>query len=406
VRVAYVLATSAGGTERHVRMLAGGLARRGVTVTVYGPAGPGAADSAAAAGGTGSARRQEAPGLPGFAAVRIAERPRPARDLAAVRRLRALFAAFGPDVVHAHGLRAGALAALAVGRDRAAPDPTADDPAADDPAADGQAVRDHARPRLVVTVHNAAPDAVLAAAVYRVLERIVARRADAVLCVSADLESRMRRLGARRVTRAVVPAPPASAAVSAQALAGVRAGLGIAGGEDRVPLVLTVARLAPQKGLGTLVEAAGRWRDRDPAPLLVIAGEGPLLDGLARDAEAARARVSFLGRRDDVPALLAAADVVVAPSAWEGQPLVVQEALRASRPLVASRVGGIPDLTGQDAALLVPPGDAAALSAAVLSVLDDPALSARLSQAAARRSAALPSEQDALDAALAAYRRD
>ena len=416
MRVAYVLATSAGGTERHVRMLAGGLARRGVTVTVYGPAGPGAVGRTAAAGGTGSARRQEAPGLPGFAAVRIAERPRPARDLAAVRRLRALFAAFGPDVVHAHGLRAGALAALAVGRDRAAPDPTADDPTADDPtaddpaadgpAADGQAGRDHARPRLVVTVHNAAPDAVLAAAVYRVLERIVARRADAVLCVSADLESRMRRLGARRVTRAVVPAPPASAAVSAQALAGVRAGLGIAGGEDRVPLVLTVARLAPQKGLGTLVEAARRWRDRDPAPLLVIAGEGPLLDGLARDAEAARARVSFLGRRDDVPALLAAADVVVAPSAWEGQPLVVQEALRAGRPLVASRVGGIPDLTGQDAALLVPPGDAAALSAAVLSVLDDPALSARLSQAAARRSAALPSEQDALDAALAAYRRD
>ncbi len=391
MRVAYVLATSAGGTERHVRMLADGLARRGVTVTVYGPAG---------------ARRQEVPGLPGFAAVQIAERPRPARDLAAGRRLRALFAAFGPDVVHAHGLRAGALAALAVGRDRAAPDRTADDPAADDPAANGQAGRDHSRPRLVVTVHNAAPDAVLAAAVYRVLERIVARRADAVLCVSADLESRMRRLGARRVTRAVVPAPPAPPAVSAQALAGVRAGLGIAGGEDRVPLVLTVARLAPQKGLGTLVEAAGRWRDRDPAPLLVIAGEGPLLAGLARDAEAARARVSFLGRRDDVPALLAAADVVVAPSAWEGQPLVVQEALRAGRPLVASRVGGIPDLTGQDAALLVPPGDAAALSAAVLSVLDDPALSARLSQAAARRSAALPSEQDALDAALAAYRRD
>ena len=391
MRVAYVLATSAGGTERHVRMLADGLARRGVTVTVYGPAG---------------ARRQEVPGLPGFAAVQIAERPRPAGDLAAVRRLRALFAAFGPDVVHAHGLRAGALAALAVGRDRAAPDRTADDPAADDPAANGQAGRDHSRPRLVVTVHNAAPDAGLAAAVYRVLERIVARRADAVLCVSADLESRMRRLGARRVTRAVVPAPPASLAVSAQALAGVRAGLGIADGEDRVPLVLTVARLAPQKGLGTLVEAAGRWRDRDPAPLLVIAGEGPLLAGLARDAEAARARVSFLGRRDDVPALLAAADVVVAPSAWEGQPLVVQEALRAGRPLVASRVGGIPDLTGQDAALLVPPGDAAALSAAVLSVLDDPALSARLSQAAARRSAALPSEQDALDAALAAYRRD
>jgi glycosyltransferase involved in cell wall biosynthesis len=427
VRVAYVLATSAGGTERHVRMLADGLARRGVTVTVYGPAGTRAASGtvavgdAAAAGDASSGGRQEAPGLLGFAAVQIAERPRPARDLAAVRRLRALFAAFRPDVVHAHGLRAGALAALAVGRDRTAPDRTAPDRAApdrtapdraapdrtaDDPAADGRVGRARARPRLVVTVHNAAPAAGPAAAAYRVLERIVARRADAVLCVSADLESAMRRLGARRVTRAVVPAPPASPAVSAQALAGVRAGLGIAGGEERVPLVLTVARLVPQKGLGTLVEAAGRWRDRDPAPLLVIAGEGPLLAGLARGAEAAGARVRFLGRRDDVPALLAAADVVVAPSAWEGQPLVVQEALRAARPLVASRVGGIPDLTGQDAALLVPPGDAAALSTAVLSVLDDPALSARLSQAAARRSAALPTEQDAVDVALAAYRRD
>ena len=164
-----------------------------------------------------------------------------------------------------------------------------------------------------------------------------------------------------------------------------------------------MARLAPQKGLGTLIEAAARWRDRDPAPLLVIAGEGPLRAGLARSAEARGARVRFLGRRADVPALLAAADVVVLPSLWEGQPLVVQETLRAARPLVASRAGGIPGLTGEDAALLVPPGDAAALAAAVLSVLDDPALAARLSHAAALRSKALPTEADALDAALAAY---
>jgi glycosyltransferase involved in cell wall biosynthesis len=106
-----------------------------------------------------------------------------------------------------------------------------------------------------------------------------------------------------------------------------------------------------------------------------------------------------------VPALLAAADVVAVPSVWEGQPLIVQEALRAGRPLVASRAGGIPALTGEDAALLVPAGDAAALAAAVITVLDDPALAARLSAAAARRAAALPAEHDALDAAMAAYRR-
>jgi glycosyltransferase involved in cell wall biosynthesis len=380
VKVAYVLGTSAGGTERHVRMLADGLARRGVTVTVYGPAGTRAADGTPPAGSAAAGFAAA-----GFAAVEIASRPRPSRDLAAVRRLRALLAGSRPDVVHAHGLRAGALAALAIGRRGAA--------------------RDGARPGLVVTVHNAAPGGGPAAVVYRVLERVVARRADAVLCVSADLESRMRRLGALGVARAVVPAPPAPPGASAEALAGLRTALGITGDPARTPVILTVARLAPQKGLGTLIEAAGRWKDRDPAPLLVIAGTGPLQAGLARSAEASGARVRFLGRRGDVPALLAAADVVVLPSVWEGQPLVVQETLRAGRPLVASRAGGIPDLTGEDAALLIPPGDAGALSAAVLSVLDDPALAAGLSQAAARRAAALPGEQDALDAAMAAYQR-
>jgi glycosyltransferase involved in cell wall biosynthesis len=106
-----------------------------------------------------------------------------------------------------------------------------------------------------------------------------------------------------------------------------------------------------------------------------------------------------------VPALLAGADLVVVPSLWEGQPLIVQEALRAGRPLVASRVGGIPDLTGQDAAVLVPPGDAAALADAVLSVLDDPALAARLSAAARARAAALPTQDEAVEAALDLYRR-
>lgn len=110
----------------------------------------------------------------------------------------------------------------------------------------------------------------------------------------------------------------------------------------------------------------------------------------------------FLGQRADVPALLAVADVTVVPSRWEGQPLIVQEAL-AARPLVASSVGGIPALTGPDGALLVPPGDPRRLATALLTVLDDPVLSARLAAAATARSAALPSESDAIDAVTAAY---
>ena len=90
-------------------------------------------------------------------------------------------------MVHAHGLRAGALTAIALSLVR-------------------PSVYDR-RPGLVVTVHNAPPAGGATGAVYRVLERIVARSADSVLCVSGDLEERMRAAGARRVGRALVPAP-------------------------------------------------------------------------------------------------------------------------------------------------------------------------------------------------------
>ncbi|HEY3734708.1 MAG TPA: glycosyltransferase family 4 protein [Streptosporangiaceae bacterium] len=373
VKVVYVLGTSSGGTARHVRMLADGLARRGVPVTVYAPAATWTAVRVPAETSGGA-------GTPQFEAVEIAERPRPARDLAAVRRLRGLLARSRPDVVHAHGLRAGALAAVALGAS-------------------------NQRPRLIVTVHNAPPEGGAAGTIYRVLEQVVARRADQVLCVSSDLESRMRRLGARNVARALVPAPAAGAGVSAETRAALRAELGAAGEPVPAPVVLAVARLAPQKGLDTLIQAAARWRDRDPAPVLAIAGTGPLQAGLAAQAAAGLVNARFLGHRADVPALLAAADVVVLPSVWEGQPLIVQETLRAGRPLVATWVGGIPDLIGEGAAMLVPADDVRALSEAVLKVLDDPGLAAQLGEAALKQAGALPTEEDALDAALAGYYR-
>jgi glycosyltransferase involved in cell wall biosynthesis len=236
--------------------------------------------------------------------------------------------------------------------------------------------------------------------VYAVLERIVARRADAVTCVSGDLVARMRRLGAAVAGLAIVAAPPARTP-GREAVAAARSDLGGAG----QPVVLAAGRLAPQKGFATLLAAAASWQGRDPCPVLVVAGAGPLDQMLRAEADARGLRMRFLGQRGDVPALLAAADVVVVPSRWEGQPLIVQEALRAGRPLVASRAGGIPDLTGQNAAVLVPPGDVAALAAAVLAVLDDPGLAARLSEAARARAAALPGEAAAVDATLALYQR-
>ncbi len=375
-----MLGTSTGGTGRHVRMLAAGCAARGVPAEVFGPA---QTDRDFGFGAV--------PGV-GFTAVDITDRPRVLRDLAAIRRLRRLLRAWRPDVVHAHGLRAGALTAIAAAFVR---------PGVDD-----------AGPALIVTVHNAPAAGGVTGAIYRVLELIVARRADSVLCVSADLEQRMRAAGARRVAHAPVPAYPVPA------LAGVSAPEPTPGttpgpppkppvtdaGPAR-PLVLAVGRLAPQKGFGTLLEAASRWRDIKPEPVLVIVGEGPLEARLKSQAAELHLDARFPGQRDDVPALLAAAAVFVLPSVWEGQPLILQEALRAGVPVVATRVGGTPELTGEDAALLVPPGDPDQLADAVRAVLAEPALAARMRQAALDRARALPSPDDAVASTLAEYAR-
>jgi glycosyltransferase involved in cell wall biosynthesis len=296
-----------------------------------------------------------------------------------------LVAAWRPDVAHAHGLRAGALTAIALAFVR----PTVY----------------HPRPALVVTVHNAPPAGGATGAVYRVLERIVARSADSVLCVSPDLEERMRAAGARRVGRAVVPAAvPAVDAPAAGVSAETPAALSLPGDPaPGRPLVLAAGRLAAQKGFGTLLEAAALWRDIQPEPLLVIAGEGPLAADLKGQAARLGLDARFAGHRDDVPALLAVAAVFVLPSVWEGQPLILQEALRAGVPVVATRVGGTPALTGEDAAVLVPPGDARRLADGVRAVLTDEVLAARLRKAAASRGHALPGEDDAVAAALAEY---
>src|SRR5271156_4001448 len=171
MKVAFVLGTSTGGTVRHVRMLAAGCAARAVAVEVFGPAQTdrdfGFSAIEAADGRDGFTAIGRPGGRVGFTAVEIADRPRVVRDLRAIRRLRRLLRAWRPDVLHAHGLRAGALTAIAAALVR----PTVYAP----------------RPALIVTVHNAPAAGGVTGAVYRVLELIVAHSADLVLCVSPDL---------------------------------------------------------------------------------------------------------------------------------------------------------------------------------------------------------------------------
>lgn len=158
---------------------------------------------------------------------------------------------------------------------------------------------------------------------------------------------------------------------------GVRARLGL---RSAARLVLTVGRLTEQKGHRYLLEAIPSVLERRPDAHFVVVGEGPL-DGELR--ERARAlgldgHVSFLGRRPDVPALLAAADLFVLPSLFEGLPLSVLEAMGAGLPVVGTRGCGTAEavrdgVTGR----LVPPRDPAALARAVLEPLEQPDLGIR-----------------------------
>ena len=373
-RVALIVGTTTGGTGAHVRMLAAGLSARGIGVCVLGPS------SAEDAFGFGARDGVT------FSPVEFGDRPR-LRDVATVLRLRRLLcpgakprAVDRPDVAHAHGLRAGALCALGT-----------------------VGARGGRRPGLVVTVHNAPPVGGGARGlVYRLLERVVAHRADLVLCVSADLEARLRSAGARRVGRAIVPPPVANSPVPPSVAMASSPPLGVPGEAGR-PVVLAVGRLVAQKGFDVLIDAAAHWRDLDPVPLLAIAGAGTLAGGLRARAASLGVDPAFLGQRSDVPELLAAATVFVLPSRWEGQPLALQEALRAGVPIVATRVGGIPDLVGDDAAVLIAPDDPAELAAAVRAILTDDSLASRLGAAATARAAALPTPDDAVLAALVAY---
>jgi glycosyltransferase involved in cell wall biosynthesis len=149
-------------------------------------------------------------------------------------------------------------------------------------------------------------------------------------------------------------------------------------------IVLTPARLHEQKGHACLLAAAAQV----PDATFVLAGDGPLrqqLEAQARELGVAE-RCLFLGQRSDVPELLAAADLLVLPSLYEGLPISLLEAMAAERPIVATAIGGTIEAVAHEVnGLLVPPRDPAALAAAIRRVRADPALAQRLAAAGRER---------------------
>ena len=219
----------------------------------------------------------------------------------------------------------------------------------------------------------------------KLLDRhLVARGAATIVAVSEADRARMielERIPAERVR--VVPngIPPLPGPSGRD----VRAELGI--GPD-APLVLAIGLLRPQKAFGNLIRAAAILAPEHPGLRVLIAGGGPereSLEALVQELGVGRT-VTLLGPRDDVPDLLSAADVAVNSSDFEGTPLAVLEYMAAGRAIVATRVGGVPDvITDGVEGVLVPSGDPAALAAAVGDLLGDPDRRARLGPAARER---------------------
>jgi glycosyltransferase involved in cell wall biosynthesis len=289
----------------------------------------------------------------------------PVHDALAVGALRRLLRAIRPDIVHTHGSKAGVVGRL---------------------AARGCSAR------VVHTIHgwgHTPDDTTLRRAVFVRLEQAMARHTDALVAVSRDVQEEGLRCGIGEPSQYVVipalvnldPAEPDFGSARSRA----RAELGISG--EHV-VVGWVGRFVAQKDPTTLAAALVHVLHSRRDAYAVLVGDGPLRGEVERGliAEGVGDRVTFTGVRLDARRLYPAFDVVVHPSRWEGQPMVVQEALAERVPVVASRVGGVGDLLVDGGnGYAVTPGNGPELARRTLEVLTDARLRAPLGDEMARR---------------------
>ena len=202
------------------------------------------------------------------------------------------------------------------------------------------------------------------------------RRADAVMVVSEAVATGVLACGVRPERVALAPngidlAPLPDSAVRAASRAAILALCPQADAGQRCDeLVLGIGRLSPEKGFDVLLHAFELLRRQRPQARLVLLGDGPMREELARQAIALSGSVQLAGEVKDARSLMAGADMVVIPSLQEGQSRVALEALSAGVRVVASDSGGLPSMIRPGATgWLVPPGDAIALAAAMQAAL-------------------------------------
>jgi glycosyltransferase involved in cell wall biosynthesis len=333
-----------GGVEQVVSQLAVRLAGRGHAVKVL------------------TLRTKPAPRVELLHGVEV--RRVPARDLTGLlgrqaawscsvyRSLGAELRDFRPDIVHAHNLYFRTTEAAAIPRA-------------------GRAGR------LVVTLHLGASDGgsmplrLMLAAYEQSIGRLVLARCARVICVSNAVARHAEALGARPGRVRVVPNGVDTAVFhSARQHTAPRS-------ETPRPVVLFVGRLVPNKGPDLVVRAAPAILADHPGTRFLLAGDGPMRRRLERDVQRAglASAFAFLGLIDNVPEAMRSAAVLVRPSTLEGMPLAVLEAMATGLPVVATRVGGTPEIVRDgETGFLFEPGDHVALARSVSTLLADRSL--------------------------------
>jgi glycosyltransferase involved in cell wall biosynthesis len=332
IRVVEVLATgSNGGAQEHVYNLLTRIDRERYDVSLVSLT-------------VGSAiRRLERAGLP----VCVIEEP---DDEAAIEAISTHLAAVDADVVHAHMYRAEVIATEAAWR---------------------LAARGRQRPLVVSTVHSSR----VRSDDDRALIRRLTPQMDHLIAVSRAIVHKIEdegRVGAP--VSLIYNGVDLERYAEQEACCTLHHEYGIPEG---APIVGVVARLEPEKGHPTLLDAWPGVLAAVPNAHLLIVGEGSRREALEDQARSLallgpRPSVTFTGRRDDIPAVTAALDVAVLSSYREAQGLSILEAMALSRPVVASAVGGIPEMIEDGrTGLLVAPRDPAALSVAITRLLID-----------------------------------
>jgi glycosyltransferase involved in cell wall biosynthesis len=239
------------------------------------------------------------------------------------------------------------------------------------------------RERLWLAFHHGYTTTDLKMRCYNAVNRWSLRRARHVVTTCGPFVDQLVRQGVRRERLSVqhnsVKMPQA---VAAEAIRAARDGIAAAAG---TPLLVSIGRLSREKGHVDLLRALATLRQRTEAFHLVVVGEGPersRIEGERRRLNL-EAHVTLVGLQHDVRPYYALADLVVLPSHSEGSPNVLLEAMLAGRPIVATSVGGVPEIVRhEDAALLVPPRDRERMTHALARMLTDESLRTRLARRA------------------------